>query len=183
MFSFKSLFRIFSHEPVKVLGRWQIDYCSVALHRKVLLNNEDHCGPCGSTGLEKEYMWSRVESGDNVATRVESGDALPKGESLTVQPAELVGRNKFHHFQSLVASPDLKYDTIHRSPTAKAVGDSHNLSSFSSLVATLSISGFPIRLENDNNRVNLQPPWRLENHNICHHSRLMGSKDWPLHEL
>ncbi len=37
------------------------------------------------------------------------------------------------HFQSLVASPDLKYDTIHGSPTAKAVGDSHNLSSFSSL--------------------------------------------------
>lgn len=42
-----------SHEPVKVLGRWQIDYCSVALHRKVLLNNEDHCGPCGSAARQE----------------------------------------------------------------------------------------------------------------------------------
>jgi hypothetical protein len=32
-----------------------------------------------------------------MSTRVESGDALPKGEILTVQPAELVGRNKSRH--------------------------------------------------------------------------------------
>jgi hypothetical protein len=42
--------------------------------------------------------------------------------------------DKCRRFQSLVASPALKYDTIYGSPTALAVGDSHILSSFSSLV-------------------------------------------------
>jgi hypothetical protein len=50
-------------------------------------------------------------------TRVESGD-------------------KSRRFQSLAASSDLNYDTFHGSPTALAVGDSHNLSSFSSLQMT-----------------------------------------------
>jgi hypothetical protein len=55
---------------------------------------------------------------DYVATRVvESGDFCRR-------------------FQSLAALPALKYDTNHGSPTAKAVGDYHNMSSFSSLVAT-----------------------------------------------
>ena len=29
------------------LGRWNIDYCSEKINRKVDLSNEDHCGPCG----------------------------------------------------------------------------------------------------------------------------------------
>ncbi len=33
------------------------------------------------------------------------------------------------------------------------------------------------RLENDDNNGNLQPPWRLENHNIRHHSRLEGKPE------
>ena len=53
----------------------------------------------------------------NAGTRVENGD-------------------KSRRFQSLAAQPDLKYDTNHGSPTAKAVGYSHNLSSFSSLAGT-----------------------------------------------
>jgi hypothetical protein len=51
-------------------------------------------------------------------TRVESGDFC-------------------RYFQSLSALPALKHDITHGSPTALAVGDSHNLSSFSSLIMTI----------------------------------------------
>ncbi len=49
----------------------------------------------------------------------------------------LVNGDKSRHLQSLVPQPDLKYDTFDGSPTALAVGDSHNLSSLSSLVARM----------------------------------------------
>jgi hypothetical protein len=29
------------------LGRWNIDYCSKKINRKIDLSNVDHCGPCG----------------------------------------------------------------------------------------------------------------------------------------
>ncbi len=48
----------------------------------------------------------------------------------------VVNGDKCRHLQSLVPQPDLKYDTLHGSPTALAVGDSDNLSSFSSLTWT-----------------------------------------------
>ena len=44
-------------------------------------------------------------------TRVESGDALPKEESQTFQPAWLVGRDKSRRFQSLAALEDFKMTT------------------------------------------------------------------------
>jgi hypothetical protein len=69
-------------------------------------------------------------------SRVESGDTLPFGESLSRQP-EVVG-DKSRRFQSLVTPPALKHDTNNGSPTAKAVGDSHNMSSFSSLHESIS---------------------------------------------
>ncbi len=63
-----------------------------------------------------EVVAEPIQNPNIVADRVESGD-------------------KSRRFQSLAASPDLKYDSNHGSPTALAVGKSHNLSSFSSLVA------------------------------------------------
>jgi hypothetical protein len=30
------------------LGRWNIDYCSKKINRKIDLSNMDHCGPCGN---------------------------------------------------------------------------------------------------------------------------------------
>ncbi len=32
------------HKP---LGRWNIDYCTNQINRKIDFANEDHCGPCG----------------------------------------------------------------------------------------------------------------------------------------
>ena len=39
--------KIFTQQISKPLGRWNIDYCSKKLDRKIDLSNEDHCGPCG----------------------------------------------------------------------------------------------------------------------------------------
>ena len=55
----------------------------------------------------------------NAVNRVESGD-------------------KGRRFQHLFAPPALKHDAYHGSPTALAVGNSHNLSSFSSLAVNRS---------------------------------------------
>jgi hypothetical protein len=32
---------------VPPLGRWNIEYCSTKINKKIDLSNEDHCGPCG----------------------------------------------------------------------------------------------------------------------------------------
>lgn len=40
-------------EDKKVLGRWNIEYCSEKINKKIDLSNEDHCGPCGQYILEK----------------------------------------------------------------------------------------------------------------------------------
>jgi hypothetical protein len=37
---------LFKRDPVKLLGRWNVDYCQQILHTKVKLANEDHCGTC-----------------------------------------------------------------------------------------------------------------------------------------
>lgn len=39
--------RFFRKNTINPLGRWNIDYCSITLNRKIDLSNEDHCGPCG----------------------------------------------------------------------------------------------------------------------------------------
>ena len=41
------------NDPVKPLGRWGIDYCSIKTDMKVDLSNEDHCGPCGQYAITK----------------------------------------------------------------------------------------------------------------------------------
>jgi len=37
----------------KVLGRWNIEYCSQKINNKIDLSNEDHCGPCGQYIMDK----------------------------------------------------------------------------------------------------------------------------------
>jgi hypothetical protein len=41
-------------ELPKPLGRWNIDYCSKKMDKKVDLSNEDHCGPCGQYIVDKK---------------------------------------------------------------------------------------------------------------------------------
>ena len=36
------------------LGRWNIDYCSEKINRKIDLSNVDHCGPCGQNLKNKK---------------------------------------------------------------------------------------------------------------------------------
>lgn len=45
--------KIFIKNPLKPLGRWNIEYCSKKLERKIDLSNEDHCGPCGQYAITK----------------------------------------------------------------------------------------------------------------------------------
>ena len=35
------------------LGRWNIDYCSKKINRKIDLSNYDHSGPCGQNFKKK----------------------------------------------------------------------------------------------------------------------------------
>lgn len=39
---------IFSPEPRKMLGRWNMEICDKKRNRKIDYSNEDHCGPCGN---------------------------------------------------------------------------------------------------------------------------------------
>ena len=48
-----ALTNIFIKNPLKPLGRWNIEYCSKKLERKIDLSNEDHCGPCGEYRITK----------------------------------------------------------------------------------------------------------------------------------
>lgn len=41
-------------EDKKILGRWNIEYCSKKINNKIDLSNEDHCGPCGQYILDKK---------------------------------------------------------------------------------------------------------------------------------
>lgn len=43
------------NENHKPLGRWNIDYCSEVINKKIDLSNEDNCGPCGQYMSDKIY--------------------------------------------------------------------------------------------------------------------------------
>lgn len=45
----------------KPLGRWNIDYCNKAINTKVTLTNEDHCGSCGSTAVQKRLSKQEID--------------------------------------------------------------------------------------------------------------------------
>ena len=49
----KRITNIFSPEPKKMLGRWNMEICDKKINRKIDYSNEDHCGPCGTNN--KEY--------------------------------------------------------------------------------------------------------------------------------
>ena len=42
-------------QPKLVLGRWNIDYNTKKINKKIDLSNEDHCGPCGQYIVKKKY--------------------------------------------------------------------------------------------------------------------------------
>ena len=46
----------FRKDDIKVLGRWNIDYCNNKMNYKIDLSNEDHCGPCGQYILNKKSL-------------------------------------------------------------------------------------------------------------------------------
>jgi hypothetical protein len=48
--------KVFTKEPPKPLGRWNIDYCSKKIDQKIDLSNEDHCGPCGQYVISKIHI-------------------------------------------------------------------------------------------------------------------------------
>jgi hypothetical protein len=47
------LMKIFS-QPLKPLGRWNIDYCNIKINKKIDWSNHDHCGPCGKLLIKPE---------------------------------------------------------------------------------------------------------------------------------
>jgi hypothetical protein len=47
------LYRIRTQESRRFLGRWNLEYCGQALTHKITQTNEDHCGSCGSTPIQR----------------------------------------------------------------------------------------------------------------------------------
>ncbi len=43
------------------LGRWNLDYCTDTVHRKVTMNNEDHCGTCGNSTATHKIALAAAE--------------------------------------------------------------------------------------------------------------------------
>jgi hypothetical protein len=46
-YRFIGVFKKYTKEDKKILGRWNIENCSKKIDTKIVLSNEDHCGPCG----------------------------------------------------------------------------------------------------------------------------------------
>jgi hypothetical protein len=49
----KNIIHKLINKEKKLLGRWNLEYCSNKIDNKIDLANEDHCGPCGQYVLEK----------------------------------------------------------------------------------------------------------------------------------
>jgi hypothetical protein len=47
------LIQSIAKEEIKMLGRWNIDYCNKKIGHKIDLSNEDHCGSCNQYRLDK----------------------------------------------------------------------------------------------------------------------------------
>lgn len=45
-------------EPLRPLGRWGTERCSLKLDKKIDLSNEDHCGPCGEYVKKTAHLQS-----------------------------------------------------------------------------------------------------------------------------
>jgi hypothetical protein len=46
---------LFKRDPVKLLGRWNLDYSQQILSTKVRLANEDHCGTCHLSTVSEAF--------------------------------------------------------------------------------------------------------------------------------
>ena len=57
----KIINKFIQKELPKPLGRWNIDYCSKKMDKKVDLSNEDHCGPCGQYIVDKKSSGKKIE--------------------------------------------------------------------------------------------------------------------------
>jgi hypothetical protein len=42
-----------ANDTPKPLGRWNIDYCTNQINRKIDFANEDHCSPCGKYNIHR----------------------------------------------------------------------------------------------------------------------------------
>jgi hypothetical protein len=42
-----AMIKRFIKKDIKVLGRWNIEYCDNKINNKIDSSNQDHCGPCG----------------------------------------------------------------------------------------------------------------------------------------
>jgi hypothetical protein len=64
---------LFKRDPIKLLGRWNVDYCQQILHTKVKLANEDNCGTCHmstTSGLVKHASRAvKMSKAEKDATR------------------------------------------------------------------------------------------------------------------
>lgn len=52
--------KLFSNNVIQ-LGRWKIDYCDKKINRKIDMANDDHCGPCGLTMIDKNNILNTVD--------------------------------------------------------------------------------------------------------------------------
>lgn len=43
----ETIIKRFIKKDIKVLGRWNIEYCDKKINTKIDSSNQDHCGPCG----------------------------------------------------------------------------------------------------------------------------------------
>lgn len=50
---FSNIIKQFIKKDIKVLGRWNIEYCDKKINNKIDSSNQDHCGPCGQYILPK----------------------------------------------------------------------------------------------------------------------------------
>ncbi len=76
-----ALRNLIKKDIVPPLGRWNIDYCSTKIDKKIDLANEDHCGPCGiykkevnnsynKFNLETKFSYDKIQS-DNFMSILE----------------------------------------------------------------------------------------------------------------
>jgi hypothetical protein len=52
----KNILSRWKKEDKKVLGRWKLEECDIKRNKKIDQSNEDHCGPCGRSTIEKPYI-------------------------------------------------------------------------------------------------------------------------------
>jgi hypothetical protein len=116
----------------KTTGR---NYLSSRTYKQNLTTYRKH-GLDGYAGCnECEYMifdrsFKKLEEGP-IVLEERPVASMDGGRAKTRN--RVVNGDNCRRLKSLVPQPALKHDSIHGSPTAKAVGDGHNLSSFSSL--------------------------------------------------